>query len=83
MVIHFPAAAHEEALSHIFASIAATASQFQFFQQVNMLTLQLDITNQIESSGQTGKSGANDVGRFLNRIRLFRSTRVSCSFKYT
>ena len=73
MVIHFPAAAHEEALGHVLAAIAAAAGQLQLFQQMNALALHLAIANQIKRGGEPGQAGADDIsGFFIHALGLFR-----------
>ena len=68
MVVHFAAAAHEEALGNVLAAIAAAAGQIQLFQQMDVLALHLSVADQIEGRRQAGKAGADDVGGFFIHI---------------
>ena len=63
MVVHLAATAHIEALGDIFAAIAAAASQIQLLQHMDAVTLQLTVADQIERSGQTGQTSADDISR--------------------
>ena len=65
MVVHFPAAAHIEALGDVPVAVAAAAGQLQLLQQMDALALHLAVSHQIESSGQTGKAGADDISGFV------------------
>ena len=72
VVVHFTAASHEEALCDIPVTVAAAAGKLELFKQMNVLALHLSVTNQIEGSRQTCKSGADDVSRLLiDILRLF------------
>ena len=65
MVVHFPAAAHIEALGDVPVAIAAAAGQLQLFQQMDAFALHLAVSHQIEGGGQTGKAGADDISGFV------------------
>ena len=65
MVVHFPAAAHIEALGDVPVAVAAAAGQLQLFQQMDALALHLAVSHQIEGGGQTGKAGADDISGFV------------------
>ena len=71
MVVHFPAAAHIEALGNVLAAIAAAAGQVQLLQQVHPLALHLSVTDQVEGGGQTGQAGADNIsGLVVHALRL-------------
>ena len=84
MVVHFASAPHEEALGDILAAVAAAAGKRQLFKQMDVFTFHLSVANEIERSGQTGETGADDVSGFLIYIfwffgmseRFIRSCRV-------
>ena len=65
MVVHFPAAAHIEALGDVPVAVAAAAGQLQLFQQMDAFALHLAVSHQIESGGQTGQAGADDISGFV------------------
>ena len=72
MVVHLAAAAHVEALGDVLAAVAAAAGQLQLFQQMDVLALHLAVADEIEGRGQTGQTGADDIGGFLvDALRLF------------
>ena len=72
MVVHLAAAAHEEALGHVLAPVAAATGKLQLFEQMDVLALHLSVADEVERCGQTGKTGADDICRFLVHIlRLF------------
>ena len=84
MIVHFASAAHEEAFGDILAAVAAAAGKRQLFKQMDVFAFHLSVANEIERSGQTGKTGADDVSGFLIYIfwffgmseRFIRSCRV-------
>ena len=84
MVVHFASAPHEEALGDILAAVAAAAGKRQLFKQMDVFAFHLSVANEIERSGQTGETGADDVSGFLIYIfwffgmseRFIRSCRV-------
>ena len=65
MVVHFPAAAHIEALGDVPVAVATATGQLQLFQQMDALALHLAVSDQIEGGGQTGKAGADDISGFV------------------
>ena len=68
MVVHLAAAAHEEALGHVLAAVAAAAGKLQLFEQMDVLTLHLSVADKIKSRRQPGKAGADDISRFFVHI---------------
>ena len=65
MVIHLPSAPHDIAYIGVLPAIACTAGNGVFLIDVDVLTLQLSVTNQIAGGSQSRKAGADDVGRFV------------------
>ena len=71
MVIHLSSAAHDIAYIRVLPAIACTAGNRFFLIDVNVLTLQLSVTNQIAGSSQSRKAGADDVcGFIVHALRL-------------
>ena len=68
VVVHFPAAPHEEALGHVLTSVAAAAGEFQLLQQVDMLALHLTVADQIKGRRQAGQACANDISGLLVHV---------------
>ena len=68
MVVHLTAAPHKEALGDVLAAVAAAACQIQLFKYMDVLALHLSVADQIESGGQAGKAGADDISRFFVHI---------------
>ena len=54
MVVHFSAASHVEALCNVLSTITATSSQIKLFKNVNAISLELSISDKVESCGQAG-----------------------------
>ena len=48
VVVHLPAAPHEEALGHVLASVAAAAGQLQLLKKMDVLALHLTVADQIK-----------------------------------
>ena len=72
MVVHLAAASHKEALGDILSSVAAAAGKLQLFEKMNVLALHLSVADEIESGGQPGKTGADNVcGFFIDILRFF------------
>ena len=54
------------------AAVAAAAGKLQLFQKMDVLALHLPVADEIEGRGQTGKTGADDIGGFfVDILRLF------------
>ena len=72
MVVHFSAAAHEESLCYVLATVAAAARKIELFKKMNVFALDLTVTDEIERRGKSGKTGANYISRFfIGVLRLF------------
>ncbi len=80
VVVHFSAATHIEAFCYILFAVTATACQFKFFKQVNVLAFHLSVTNKIECCGKSCKSCADNISRFfVNILWLFRMSKCFIS----
>ena len=72
MVVHLAAAAHVKALGDVAVAVAA-AGKLVLFEKMDVLALHLAVADEIEGRGQTGETGADDIGGFaVDALRLFR-----------
>ena len=72
MVVHLAAAAHVKALGDVAVAVAAAAGKLVLFKKMDVLALHLAVADEIEGRGQTGETGADDIGGFaVDALRLF------------
>ena len=72
MVVHFSAAAHEESLCYVLATVAAAARKIELFKKMNVFALDLPVADEIERRRKSGKTGADYISRFfIGVLRLF------------
>ena len=71
MVLHLTAAAHHIAAERILDTIAGTTGNVHRFQNVDMLSLHLSVTDQEAGCCQRRKATSHNIGRFfINTFRL-------------
>ena len=72
MVVHLAAAAHVKALGDVAVAVATAAGKLVLFEKMDVLALHLAVADEIEGRGQTGETGADDIGGFaVDALRLF------------
>ena len=62
MVVHFAAAAHNEALGGVIDAVAGTAGQRQMLKQGDVIAGHLGVADQENGSSQAAEAGADYVG---------------------